>query len=425
MLGTVELCAKVCGYRGGEALASRERLTGESGPQRRDVQVFVHLGPGFGADAWRDRYERGLIPGLNEPVPYGYHRAGGEGLLIRYSQDSKEGRLSGLFRRAFCVALGFDIIHTWRNRTGLMSADVVWTHTEREHLSALFLFRLLALRRKPYVIAQCIWIFDRWPRFSWARRKLYSWLLRQADIVTTLSPANLNVARRLLPGSRTELVMFGITCDSLKKPRVSGCHRPVRVAALGNDMHRDWKTLLRAFGGVSGFELKIASSKVAPGLTRGACNVRVEPARSRQQVERLYEWADMVVVPLNSNLHASGLSVVLEATLSGQPLIATDTGGLRAYFSSEEVDYVPVGDPLAMREAARKLSQDDGRRLRLVTLAQRRIVEAGLTSETYALRHRQLTLELLARVWLQGRPSFRAQEPGLNANDAALRSPNT
>ena len=174
---------------------------------------------------------------------------------------------------------------------------------------------------------------------------------------------------------------------------------------------------------IPAFELRIASSKVTPRFTRGARNVTVEPARSREQVERLYEWADMVVVSLNANLHASGLSVILESTLSGQPLIATDTGGLRAYFSSQEVRYVAVGDSLAMREAAWELSQDDELRFRLVTLAQRRIVEAGLTSAAYALRHRRLSQELLAKVRLEDLPSFRARPSGLDADQAPLRAP--
>jgi hypothetical protein len=31
----------------------------------RNIQVFVLLGHGFGINRWCDRYERGLIPGLN------------------------------------------------------------------------------------------------------------------------------------------------------------------------------------------------------------------------------------------------------------------------------------------------------------------------------------------------------------------------
>jgi glycosyltransferase involved in cell wall biosynthesis len=385
-----------------------------------DAHVFVYLGPGFGGNGWRERYERGLIPGLNEPLPYGYDRAGGQGLSIEYSQDTNEWRLTALCRRALCLALGFDMIHAWRNRKGLMTADIVWTHTEREHLAALLLFRFFAAGKRPPIIAQCVWMFDKWPRFSWARRTLYLWLLRQADIVTTLSPENLNAARQVLPGSRTELVMFGITSDSLKPARPSACHRPVRVAALGSDMHRDWKTLIQAFAGIPAFELRIASSKVTAESVRGACNVTVESARSREYVERIYEWADMVVVPLNPNLHASGLSVILEAALSGRPLIASDTGGLRAYFSSQEVRYVPVGDAMAMRRAAWELSQDDERRFRLATLAQRRIVEAGLTSEAYALRDRRLTQELLGRPLLQDPASVKPSGP--KVAQARLRS---
>ena len=176
----------------------------------------------------------------------------------------RNGRLTALCRRALCLALGFDMIHAWRNRKGLMTADIVWTHTEREHLAALLLFRFFAAGKRPPIIAQCVWMFDKWPRFSWARRRLYLWLLRQADIVTTLSPENLNVARQVLPGSRTELVMFGITSDSLKPARPSVCHRPVRVAALGNDMHRDWKTLIQAFARNPGFR---AENRLQQGYT--------------------------------------------------------------------------------------------------------------------------------------------------------------
>ena len=117
----------------------------------------------------------------------------------------------------------------------------------------------------------------------------------------------------------------------------------------------------------------------------------------------------MVVVPLKRNLHASGLSVILEATLSGLPVIATDTGGLRAYLSNQEVQYVPVGDAMAIRRAVSELAHDDERRLRLAALAQRRIVEGGLTSETYALRHRRLSEELLGRSRLPGSPSLGVQ----------------
>src|SRR5271156_746920 len=134
------------------------------------TNVFVFLGYGFGADSWRRRYAQGLIPGLNEELPYGYFRAGGDGWSIEYSQDMEENALRKLWRRALARLLGFDLIHAWRNRKYLFSADIVWTHTEREHLAVLFLHRCAKARRSPRLIAQCIWLFDRWPAFSRLRR---------------------------------------------------------------------------------------------------------------------------------------------------------------------------------------------------------------------------------------------------------------
>jgi glycosyltransferase involved in cell wall biosynthesis len=365
-------------------------------PSRSErIKIFVLLGRGFGACNWRKRYEQGLIPGINEPLPYGYHRAAQDGIEIEYSQDVDEYRLTGLLRRALCRTLGFDLVHIWRARVQLLTADVIWTHTEREHLAALLLLRLLPVQERPRIIAQSIWLFDNWSRLSWIRRWFYGWLLRQADVLTTLSPENLQIVRELLPESRSDLVLFGIRYQPVSFPIRSTCHRPLHIASLGSDMHRDWETLLEAFGNFGEFEVKVASAKVKPRCAKNMYNVSIEPAETREQVERLYEWADIVVVPLKPNLHGSGISVILEAATCRRPVIATATGGLEAYFSGEEICYVPIRDPISMRQAALGLAENNERRMGLVCAAERRIIEAGLTSEMYALRHLNLSLGLL------------------------------
>ncbi len=359
------------------------------------LKVFVFLGRGFGADAWRKRYEQGLIPGINEPLPYGYFRAGRNGVDIEYSQDLDEGLLMALLRRALRRALGFDLIHAWRTRSQLLSADVVWTHTELEHLAVLLLLRLLRVPKRPRIIAQSVWLFDKWPELSWIRRRFYITLLREADILTTLSPDNLKLLRHLLPESRSDLMMFGIRFEPASSPIRLECHQPLRIASLGSDMHRDWETLLEAFGNFGEFDVKVASAKVKPRSAKNMYNVSIEPAETREQVERLYEWADIVVVPLKPNLHGSGISVILEAVACRRPVIATATGGLSAYFSGEEICYVPIRDPVSMRQAALGLAKNNERRMGLVHAAERRIIEAGLTSEMYARRHLELSLDLL------------------------------
>ena len=105
----------------------------------------------------------------------------------------------------------------------------------------------------------------------------------------------------------------------------------------------------------------------------------------------------MVLVILKENRHASGITVILEAVASGVPVVATDVGGLRDYFSDTEVCYVPPGEPCALRDAVRKLAADAERRAAMTAAAQARLVEAALTSEGFARRHRALTDELLGR----------------------------
>ncbi len=43
------------------------------------------------------------------------------------------------------------------------------------------------------------------------------------------------------------------------------------------------------------------------------------------------------------NRHASGITVVLEATLLGKPVVVADTGGIDWYFTRDEVVFCPVG----------------------------------------------------------------------------------
>jgi glycosyltransferase involved in cell wall biosynthesis len=381
-------------YGESKSIGADARDMSEENPSRR-VKVFVLVGYNFGANSWARRYAAGLIPGLNDRLAYGYHRASGDGWSVEYSQDRDEGRLVRLGRVALRKLLGFDLIHVCRNRRGIFEADVVWTHTELENLGVLALFRLLGRRRRPKLVANCVWLFDRWPRLSRAKRCFYRALLQQASVVTTLSPENLKAARRLLPSVRCECLLWGTTSEEMTAPRKTlGC-RAIRIASLGNDMHRDWPTLLAAFGNLDRYKVRIGSSHIDSKLLKGVHNVTAISLRTADEVRALYAWADLVVVPLKPNLHASGITVVFESVISGVPSICTDTGGLRAYFSESEVAYVPHSAPIAMRAAAEQLVADDEWRFNMVASAQRRLISAELTAQGFAIRNRRLSEDLL------------------------------
>jgi beta-glucanase (GH16 family)/glycosyltransferase involved in cell wall biosynthesis len=360
----------------------------------RPIGVFVHLARGFGAAQWRARWERGEIIGLNDPLPYGYFHAAEHDCAVAYSEDRPETLVGRLFRLGVRALLGFDLVHAWRNRRGIRGAEIVWTHTESQHLAVLLLLRSCPRSRRPKVIAQSVWLFDAWPHLSRPKRWFYAKLLGGADVLTVLAPENLKIVRALFPRQRTQMVPYGIPADAVPRRSPRPAHHPLRVLSLGSDRHRDWATLVAAIEGAADYELRIVAPRLAPAFAR-AENVTIFHPKNNAELAALYEWADVVALALTPNLHASGITVVEEATVFGLPVVCTDTGGLAAYFAEGEVLYVPAGQPEALRTAIARLARDDAARCRMVDRAQRRMIEAGLTSRDYARRHAELSHELL------------------------------
>jgi glycosyltransferase involved in cell wall biosynthesis len=363
--------------------------------RKKEINIFVHLAHGYGAQNWNERYRDGQILGINEPFAYGYHRARAHGCHVTYSEDKIEGKIGKFFRLGMRSFLKFDFINAWRNRKGICAADVVWTHTESQHLAILLLFIVMQLKIRPKLIAQSVWLFDNWPSFTGLRRWLFTKLLVRADVLTVHSPENLKVARALFPKVRSELVLMGIKADDIVAPRSGPLHDPLRLLSVGNDQHRDWPTLIEAVGNWERCELRIVSQKVNPKLVVGSKDISLAGLKSNDELLRLYDWADILVLALKPNLHASGITVLEEAALRGVPSICSDVGGLKAYVSGEEITYVPAGDSEAIRRAILALAGDDEARLASVKRAQARMGPDGLSSESYVKRHVELSKELL------------------------------
>lgn len=361
------------------------------------VRVFVHLARGFAADQWAAKWDRGEIVGLNDRIPYGYGWAEEHGCTIEYSKDAPENPIVRHLRLGLRALLGFDFVHAWRNRQGIRNAEIVWTHTESQHLAVLLLLRGRKGSNRPKVLAQSVWLFDVWPRLSAMKRWLFARLLADADMLTVLSPENLKVARALFPRRRSRMILYGVRADRMIQRPERSAHRPLRLLSLGSDRHRDWSTLVSAVEDWPECELRIAAPRLSRALI-GAANVTLVHPRNNDQLSALYDWADIVALALKPNLHASGITVVEEATVLGVPVVCSDVGGLAAYFSGCEICYVPPGQPAALRDAIAALADDAARRRELVERAQRRMIEAGLTSRDFARRHAELSHELVREV---------------------------
>jgi glycosyltransferase involved in cell wall biosynthesis len=372
---------------------SSARPTASGADRRQPIRVFIHLAHGYGASGWQARWERGEIIGLNERLPYGYFWAEEAGCAVEYSEDRRETAFGATLRLGFRLLLGFDLVHAWRNRRGICAADIVWTGTESQYLAVLLLLRWWGRRGRPKVIAQSIWLFDVWPRLSTPRRLLYRSLIGDAAALTVHSEEGLKVAQALFPRHRALFMPYGIAADDMVPPDRRGAHRPVRVLSAGSDRHRDWATLVAALRDRPDAELQIVAPRLPAGLKLGANVSLVHPATNEAYLA-LYRWADVVALGLNSNRHGSGITVIEEATVLGVPVVATDVGGLRGYFSDRELRYVPAGDADAMRQAIMAVADDEAA-AEMVGRAQRRMIEAGLTSRGVAHRYAQLSKELL------------------------------
>ena len=169
------------------------------------MNVFVHLAHDKNVVTWRQGWQDGKLVGRNDPTPYGYGRAEEMGCRLKYSRSPPENPLQKLIRLGLRVILGFDLVHAYHQRRGIREAEVVWTHTESQFLGVA---ALLQKAGGPKVIAQSVWLFDRWDGLNVVHKWLYRRLIRRLDVLTFHSPLNMAVAKTLFPEKDCRLVPF-------------------------------------------------------------------------------------------------------------------------------------------------------------------------------------------------------------------------
>jgi glycosyltransferase involved in cell wall biosynthesis len=356
------------------------------------TKVHVHLFYGADPRFYRKGDDIGCL--------YGYHHAQSEAFALTYSRDARESRPVRLVRRALKAALGFDFIHTWRNRAEMLRSDVIWTHTEQEWLAAALMLLLCGRKAgpgaSPLLLAQSVWLLDKWPSYGIVRSWLYRKLMTRADQLTTLASENAELCQDYFGRDATPL-LYGLNTRDF--PVNSPAHwtprSPLRIAAIGNDRDRDWETLIKAFGNDPRYTVKLATRRRIPASLR-ASNVEIALFSGIRKQHELYDWADVIVVPLRPNSHASGITVMLEAAALGKPMVATDVGALRDYFPADEAAYVPPFNPQALRDVVDRLAAEPHEALRQAQAAAAGLLARDLTTQHYAMQHVRITREMLS-----------------------------
>ena len=353
------------------------------------MRVYVHSRRELDAALTRSKFDQGLEP---EPAAYGFNLAETRGLEMSYSDDRPHIRFSDhLFWK-----LGFDFLHAVDNLAKIRRADVIWTMLEWEWLSVSLLQRLRLAPRRP-LVANSVWLAERWTEWSWIRRAVYQWLMADNLHLTVHAALSHERLKQLLPRKEFHLVRFGVSTRGypLTPPRVEDwTGRPIRVYSIGNDGTRDWETMLEAFGGDPRFEVAIVCRWLGDEHLKAHSNLRIPRIASVADQREMYGWADVVVMPMRPNCF-SGITVLLEAAALGRPIVSSRTGGAETYFNDDEVTYVPPGDAAALKRAVLEASRPD--LLARAVRAQARFVADGYSAQDMVERYVALTETLTGR----------------------------
>ena len=367
----------------------------EQNNQERPIKVFVQLAHGQDIHHWKRLRDAGKLVGINDEKPYGYDRAEKMGCEVEYSIRHRDGKIYNFFRLAVRAILGFDYLYARQSKERMLKADIVWTHTEAQFLAVAL---ILALRGKnkprPLLLGQAVWLYDRWPNIDPIRKAFYKRLIKYVDRLTVHSPVNQKVAADLFPDKQVDLVKYGIPTRDLQVPQKRQ-NTPHRLLCVGNDRHRDWETVIKAFGNQPGIEVKILSTKTNPDIAKDAANVEIRGVHSNEEMQAERDAASLMIIPLKHNLHVSGSTTLQEAALFGIPIVATKTGGLEAYLGDDAVSYVPAGDAAALRKAAMDLLEDPDKALAQAQNAQAPIHSGDWGADAFVARHVEISREML------------------------------
>ncbi|HET7883637.1 MAG TPA: glycosyltransferase family 4 protein [Acetobacteraceae bacterium] len=164
---------------------------------------------------------------------------------------------------------------------------------------------------------------------------------------------------------------------------------PASILAVGEDIGRDFATLLAAAPGIdASIILKTRRVPAGEALPRNVTVVRERVSHS--ELRNLYAASRIVVAPLLQTLNASGVSTILEAGAMGRALVVSDNPAIRDFITPGETCLlVPPGDSVALQAAVTRLLREPETCFQLGRNA-RRFVEQHCALPAFADRFAKL-----------------------------------
>jgi glycosyltransferase involved in cell wall biosynthesis len=229
--------------------------------------------------------------------------------------------------------------------------DAVLTISESPAVVLTLLRRLFLFR--PSIIATDVAFTPGWR----TRDALLHIVLPRLDGLVTLDDSHAVFARqRWRCRAWMETVRLHVDTEFFQ-PADFAKNGPILV--VGDDFGRDYDTLLQAVEDLD-IALVARTSRMPPRATSDARFRIIGKRVPWRELRSLYQAARFVVVPLTSNIHASGVSSLLEAMAMGKAVIVSASPGIGDYIVADVTALtVPPGDAGALRDAIERLRSDD------------------------------------------------------------------
>lgn len=198
------------------------------------------------------------------------------------------------------------------------------------------------------------------------RHRLQRWILPYSERVVVFGHVQQEFLRKVY-GDRVKSEFVRHRIDShFFAPDRRGQSDPAApyLLSVGNDVSRDFETLISACSGLS-CRVIVHTRKTPSGPLPANMELHTEWL-TYERLRDLYAGAVAVVVPLRKTIHAGGVNNVLEAMAMGKAIVVSDSPGVADYVEHEKnACVVRTGDAGELRAALERILGDPDLRVKL------------------------------------------------------------
>lgn len=320
-------------------------------------------------ESWIRRNAAGEVPSR---WPYGLHELSAWNASVNAASVAPPGKIPRVMARVVPASLRARMAAGGEGR----HIGITWDENAAR--------RMLMLKPHREMFTGVIWLTDMMASGEAAYDGLVR-TLRQMDGLWVLNRPQVAALQDLLgpEGPRVTFVPFGVD-STFFTPR-SYPDKPM-VLSVGSDRHRDPETLFAALRLVHARRPDAELLVQTPSDLPAPAGVTKVPAVPHSELRKLYARSSVVAVATKPNLHASGMTVMLEAMATARPVVMSRTVGMEDYLTEGQTGlFSAPEDPWTMSERILELLEDPPRADQMGRRG-REVLDAKFTTSQMARR---------------------------------------